>query len=502
LTLRDHDKLAPLRRAARHANGIALFRSVVFYSIRHMILFHMRSCRREQVDFGCSPAHHSDSFRHEHTKGEPMKIRNTVIASTLLLSAAIWLPAWADDDDDPPQFPQPATFSTLVKTDFQVEGLTGDATGNLYTAGRQTTNNLPCPVYRVNLASPVEPPPTVGLIPDPDGTGASLCNPAGIAFNDAGDLFVADSGVAARIYFFPAGTLSGTTPPIATIFATGVPGTNGLAFDRDGNLWTGDGTTGRGRVWKIAPCAVPTCAAVEMFRIQPMRNTTALGGDIADNVTVNGVTVVNAVGRQARTFPPGTLANTAGGQDLVANGLAFNRGGDLFVADTARGAIWKVEFNSDGTLKSGQTDCDTTFAPGTLCLDNIFVTHPLLEGTDGIALDRAGNIWNSANERNAIVVVTKDGRVAEIFRNPVNSAGFRNSADPISAPVAGDAHILEFPTSPFLAGRDFCTSNSDGDRRDNSPNVGGEVSPSASPRGKISCMDQRLPVRGVTLPVR
>ena len=36
-------------------------------------------------------------------------------------------------------------------------------------------------------------------------------------------------------------------------FAASVPGTNGIAFDRSGNLWTGDGTTGQGRVWKITP---------------------------------------------------------------------------------------------------------------------------------------------------------------------------------------------------------------------------------------------------------
>ena len=48
-------------------------------------------------------------------------------------------------------------------------------------------------------------------------------------------------------------------------FATGVPGTNGLAFDRDGNLWTGDGTTGQGRVWKISP------PAARASRLHPLR---------------------------------------------------------------------------------------------------------------------------------------------------------------------------------------------------------------------------------------
>ena len=46
---------------------------------------------------------------------------------------------------------------------------------------------------------------------------------------------------------------SDSAPPMATVFATGVPGNNGLAFDWNGNLWTGDGTTGLGRVWRISP---------------------------------------------------------------------------------------------------------------------------------------------------------------------------------------------------------------------------------------------------------
>jgi hypothetical protein len=232
-----------------------------------------------------------------------------------------------------------------------------------------------------------------------------------------------------------------------------------------------------------------------MFRIQPMRNSTALGGRVGGD----------GVGRQARTFPPGTLTVTVpasatptvitplGGQDLVANGVLFDREGNLIVADTARGALWKIRFDSRGNVTS-RMGCDASFTPNTLCLDNILVAHPLLEGTDGIALDRAGNIWNAANERNAIVVVTRDRDVTEIFRTPLNASGLRNSAD---SAVDND-HILEFPTSPFLSGRRLCVAQSDGNRRDNSPNTVGEIN-SAGPvgaRGKISCMDQPLNISG------
>jgi sugar lactone lactonase YvrE len=359
------------------------------------------------------------------------------------------------------QLPRSASFTTQATTPLAIEGLTADAGGNLYTTGRGVS---PCPVWRIDGSALT----VVGFVP-------GACSASGIAFDAHGDLYVADSASGGIVWRL---TPDDAAPPTATAFATGVPGTNGLAFDRDGNLWTGDGTTGVGRVWKIHPkggdCEPSFTGCVEAFRIQPMRNAAG-------------------VGRENATLQPVAAANP---QNLVANGLAFTHEGDLYVADTARGALWKVELDRQGNVQSPM-NCDTTFSANTLCLDAVFVAHPYLEGTDGIALDEAGNIWNSANERNAIVVVTRQGNVLEVFRNPVN-AGLRNSA----GSEAGNRRILESPTSPVLAGRRFCTANSDGNRRDNSPNTAGEVAPAGPDWGKISCMDQPLTIPGARLPIR
>ena len=414
-----------------------------------------------------------------------------------------WSSAWGDEDKLP--FPKDATFTTLITTPRAIEGMTGDNFRNLYTGG---TGTAPCPIWRINLQNPSL--RVVGHVPT---ALAASCNFSGIAFDALGNLYQAD-GAAGRIYRFE--KPNANNPPDATIFASGVPGTNGLAFDRYGNLWTGDGTTGQVRVWKITgPGANCTSSATmpdiinceEVFRIQPMSNEV--------NLNANGV---GGVGRDIRDLPPGLITVTAttrnaalntvgcptppgppcalGSQPLVANGLAFNRNGDLFNIDTARGALWKIEFDVYGNLKS-PTGCDTTFTPNTLCLSNVFVAHPILEGGDGIALDVFGNIWVAANERNAVAFVTRHGKVFEVFRNPVNSSGLRNSADT----AKGNTRILEFPTSPFLTGKLFCTANSDGNRRDNSPNTAGEISPSGPNIGKISCMDQELIIRGLRLPV-
>lgn len=386
------------------------------------------------------------------------------ILAFLGLSLFTWASAWADDDHHA-RFPRDATFSTLVLTPLAIEGLTGDDAGNLYTTGRGAN---PCPVWRISLASPTLVP--VGFIPTP-------CSPSGIAFDAKGNVFLSDND---KIWTL---TPNAGTPPTATIYASGIPGTNGLAFDRGGNIWTGDGTTGQGRVWKIPPGGG---AGIEMFRVQPLSNEVNL------NAGVGGV------GRDIRSLPPGAITvtpttrnaqNILGSQPLVANGVAFTHDGDLLIADTARGAIWKVELDRHGNIRAG-TGCDTTFTANTLCLDNILVTHPLIEGADGIALDEAGNIWVAANERNAIVAVTPHGRVTEVFRNsPDATTRLRNTGP------------LETPTSPFLLRHKFCTANSDGNRRDNSPNTAGEIKPAGPDVGKISCMDQRLHIPGMRLPL-
>jgi len=388
-----------------------------------------------------------------------MNARHRFIALSLLVSAPFLMPSSA----------QAASFSTLILTPLTIEGLTGDSRGNLYAPGRSPGVGQPCPVWRINIANPSL--VLVGNIPAP--SAITQCSPSGLAFDRQGRLYVTETD---KIYRF---VPNDRATPTANVFATGVPGTNGLAFDADGNLWTGDGTTGVGRVWKISPAGVVT----EVFRVQPMANDVVPGG----------------IGRDARTLPPGTItitptsrnaSNTAGSQPLVANGLAFTTQGDLLIADTARGAIWKVSFTNSGALASN-TGCDTTFTPNTLCLENIFVAHPLLDGADGIALDEAGNIWVSANERNSIAAVSDTGVVTEVFRNAPNASTQLRNVGP-----------LESPASPFLSGRTLCTSNSDGNRRDNSPNTAGEITPAGPNRGKISCMDELTNASGVPLPVR
>jgi sugar lactone lactonase YvrE len=345
-----------------------------------------------------------------------------------------------------------ATWRTIFTgTGAGVEGLTGDNHGNVYVAERGVGSN-PCPVWQIAVANGEK--TQVGSVPGP-------CSPSGLAFGPDHRLYITGANAPTQDEIDVLTPGAATTE--ATVFATGVAQANGVAFDRHGNLWATDGNNKQGIVYRVGPKGG---AATEVFRVPPMANSIG-------------------VGRQNGTLQ-GTTPNTANPQDIVANGIVFTRDGQIVVADTARGALWKVRLDSKGNVVS-PTGCDETYTADTLCLDDVFADSPYMEGADGIALDAAGRVWVDANERQAIVVVDQQGIPTEFFRDPVDPTTGRRDNGP-----------LETPTSPVFLGRTLCTTSSDGNRRDNFPNSGGEVTNT----GKISCLNQQLDVPGLDLPVR
>lgn len=122
-----------------------------------------------------------------------------------------------------------------------------------------------------------------------------------------------------------------TTPPDATVFVSGVPGANGIAFDRDGNLWTGDDTTGRGRVWQIGSsggvCEPSFTGCEEVFRVQPMCNGTDLGGNVSAQ---SGITS-QGVARRAVPSPPRSSKFFSGAITASANVIILSMARGTFL---------------------------------------------------------------------------------------------------------------------------------------------------------------------------
>ena len=268
-----------------------------------------------------------------------------------------------------------------------VESLTADRQGQLYLADWVTGN-----ILRVDPKAPK--PVVVGRIASRQVSGKSVPGDGrGIAFNAQGDLFVACDPFS-EVVRLKRADINAEKPGLAEPFATGTEGANGIAFDPKGNLYVAGARTGR------------------IYRV-------GTAGGRAE--------VVLQIAAHTRILPDGKTQ-----QPIVANGIAFDANGILYVTDTARGAIWKVTFGADGS--AGEP--------------NLFTQSPLLEGADGLDFDPSGRLWVTANERNALVTVTSDGKVQEIARN-------------------GSQGPLEFPSAIVFVGNTAYVSNNDTPRRDN-----------------------------------
>jgi sugar lactone lactonase YvrE len=213
-------------------------------------------------------------------------------------------------------------------------------------------------------------------------------NVSGIAFNQAGDLYLTAGGFN-EVLRIRGRNLDPKEPGVAQTFATETEGANGIAFDKNNNLYVSGGRNGR------------------IYR------TGAEGGRAE---------IFSQIALHTRKLPDGKSE-----QALTANGIVFDKQGTtLYITDTARGAIWKLGI-TDG--RSGQPVLMTQSA--------------LLEGADGPAFDPQGNLWVAANERNAVVMVQPDGRVFDIQKN--------DSKGPLEFPtsvvfVEANAYVSNFDT--------------------------------------------------------
>ena len=184
-----------------------------------------------------------------------------------------------------------------------IENITADRNGILYTSDRVTGN-----VLRVDPKSPKA--VVVGRIESRTVDGKKVDpSPGGIAFDAKGDLYLA-AGPFSEVVRIRAADLNPAKPGLAQVFATGVPGANGIAFDSRGILYVSGGASGI--VYGVGP-----------------------NGGAAQAVA--------QIDKNVRTLPDGKAQ-----QPIVANGLKFDAMGVLHVADTSRGAIWKIVISGDG----------------------------------------------------------------------------------------------------------------------------------------------------------
>jgi len=271
---------------------------------------------------------------------------------------------------------------------------------------------------------------------DSTGLAASFNEPAAIAIDAAGNLYVADSGNNEIRKITPSGTAitvagnvnkgSANGIGIAASFANPL----GIAIDASGNLYIAD--SGNNLIRKMTPAGIVTTLAGSGAvgavngpgTTATFNNPNGIAVDLAGNVYVtdagnNLVRIITPAG-MVSTFAGSSFAGAANGSGTVASfnnpqGLTFDATGNLYVADDGNHLI--REINPAGVVTTFAGSGNTGYTNGTLLTASF--NEP-----DAAAFDAGGNMYIADEGANMIRKITSDGTISTIAGN--GSIGFIN----------------------------------------------------------------------------
>lgn len=253
------------------------------------------------------------------------------------------------------------------------EGIAADGAGNLYVAERasSTVRKVTMQGVVTTLAG------ATGAEGSTDGTGAAarFRNPSRLEADQSGNVFVTDLGNSTIRKITPSGvvtTVAGTVGVCGTADGTGTAAQfcqpQGIAIDTSGNLFVTD--TGNHTVRKIDTAGVVT-------------------------------TVAGAAGVCGSADGLATAAQFCQPQDIAVDKL-----GNLYVADTANSTVRKITAAGVVSTLAGRAgECGTADGSGAaarFCLEN------------GIAVDKAGNLFVADTGNSTVRKITPSGVVSTV----------------------------------------------------------------------------------------
>lgn len=256
---------------------------------------------------------------------------------------------------------------------------------------------------------------------------------------NAQNLFISDYGSGTILEISPEGTV--------TTFASGLTAPLGLAFDNSGNLFVAEGNTG-GTISKITPDGTVTTFASGF--------SGAYGAyGLAFNSSGDLFTANEDIGTISKITADGTVTAFASGLNNPI-GLAFNSSGDLFVANEGNSTISKI--TPDGTVTTFASaligsrgiafnNSDDLFVAN---YDNSTVSKIAPDGTTssfasglnnplGLAFNDSGNLF---------AVNVGDGTISEIFQDGIVSS----FASGLDGPQFATFQPAPEPSTLLLAG--------------------------------------------------
>jgi hypothetical protein len=337
----------------------------------------------------------------------------------------------AGNGESGPPTPGPATQSELGQpTDVAV-----DSHGNLYVTDlksdvvEEVTSSGQLSIFAGQVGQSGTPTPGAATGSDFDLSDGGTCG--GIAVNRAGDVYVADCGNDVVEEVTPSGQLSivagqvgqAGTPTPGPATSSDLDDPAGVAVDGSGNLYIAD--NGNDVVEKVTPAGQLSIIAGEVGQDGPPTPGPATsseigsvdiaadavgdvyiadaGSDVVEKVTPAGQLSIIA-GEVGQDGPP--TPGPATGSDLDFGGcgqVAVDGVGDVYVADCGNDVVEEVTPSGQLSIVAGQAGQYGLPTPGP-------ATSSYLDAPTGIAVDGSGNVY-VADSGNALVdeVTPADG---------------------------------------------------------------------------------------------
>jgi sugar lactone lactonase YvrE len=287
----------------------------------------------------------------------------------------------------------PAADLTTSGTD-SITIVTGGPGGGTSSAQTFTVNNPASTVQFTTGAETINeaagtfsiPVTLTGAIAPAATTFASFNSPNGLAFDAAGNLYVAN---------FNSGTVDKVTPAGAvSIFVSGFGNPRGLAFDAAGNLYVADGKANT--VSKVTPAGMVSTFA------SGFSDPFGLAFDAAGNLYVSNTDSTTV----SKVTPAGVVSTFA--SIPTPTGLAFDAAGNLYVG------------NSDGTDITGNTVEKVTPAG----VVSVFASIPsAFAQPQYLAFDGAGNLYVANFGGGTVTKVTPAGVGSQFYFGIIGPQG-------------------------------------------------------------------------------